>query len=82
MQTGYKLYDVYEDYDEIIVDKDYEHIYGYKNGEAVEIVEPTPRGETLYDPALALIREMVFLEADWKRVHKSEHEERYAKSQR
>ena len=77
MQMGNRLYDVYEDYDEIVVDKDYKHIYGYKNGEAVEIIEP--RNEILYDPALALIQEMVFLEEDWKRAHKSEHEERYSK---
>lgn len=29
-----------DEYDEIIIENEYEHIYGYKGGEAVEIVPP------------------------------------------
>lgn len=28
------------DFDEIYIENEYEHIYGYKNGEAIEIVPP------------------------------------------
>lgn len=38
------------EFDEIYIENEYEHIYGYKNGEAVEIVPP-------HDPSFKQVRE-------------------------
>ena len=63
-------------FDEIIIELDHEHIYGYTNGEAVEIIEPHAFN---FSTALDYTRRRINRDSQWIRSHKSELEERYVK---
>lgn len=63
-------------FDEIIIELDHEHIYGYRNGEAVEIIEPNAFN---FHSALDYTRYRLLGDRQWVCVHKSGFEERYKK---
>ncbi len=63
-------------FDEIIIELDHEHIYGYRNGEAVEIIEPHAFN---FSTARMYIKQRMLKEKKWRCSHKSKFEERYEK---
>lgn len=63
-------------FDEIIIDLDHKHIYGYRNGDAVEIVEPNAFN---YHESRAYIKRRMSHEKGWLQTHSSEYEERFLK---
>lgn len=63
-------------FDEIIMELDHEHIYGYRDGEAVEIVPPHAFN---FSVSFNYIKHKMRGDKQWVCSHKSKLEERYTK---
>ena len=61
-------------FNEIVIELDHEHIYGYENEEATEIVEP---GAFNFAESRNYIRHRLLQDEDWICTHSSPYEERF-----